>query len=348
MRVLAVGDSFMGVDVFERALAQLSDHHHVRYEQIDAARTLDPSTPSELAIDEFEGHPEQLVDLVGDAEALVVHGAPVTAAVLDAGPRLRLVGCARGGPVNVDVAAASERGIPVVRTPGKNAEAVADLTLAFLVMLARGIAGSQRFLLDGGHLGESTFEGARFLGHDLRGHVLGLVGYGAVGRRVAKRATAFGVDVIVHDPYVAADALAGEVLAEDLAVLLASADFVSLHARATPETGGMIDADALATMRAGSYLVNTARDALVVEPALYAALQSGHIAGAALDVVTPASNDKRNRLLDLPTVVVTPHIGGATHETLAQGAEMMRQEIERAAAGEPLLHVVDAAVRTVR
>ena len=163
-------------------------------------------------------------------EVLVVHGAPVTDEVLDASAELRLVCCARGGPVNVDVEAVTARGLPLVNTPGKNAEAVADLTLAFLVMLARGLPEAQRFLDEGNRL-KDNWEGAKFMGSDLRRHMLGLVGYGQVGRRVAQRALPFGMTVLVYDPFVEPPTAVEQV--DILDELLARADFVSLHARAT-------------------------------------------------------------------------------------------------------------------
>ncbi len=150
-----------------------------------------------------------------------------------AGSSLKLVCCARGGPVNVDVDAVSARGLPLVNTPGKNAVAVADLTLAFVVMLARGLRRAQRFLEDGHRL-RDNWEGAQFMGSDLRRHVLGLVGYGQIGTRVARRALAFDMQVLAFDPYVRLSEPDVEQV-ETLGELLRRADFVSLHARATAE-----------------------------------------------------------------------------------------------------------------
>ncbi|MBV8257464.1 MAG: hypothetical protein JO073_06550, partial [Actinobacteria bacterium] len=278
----------------------------------------------------------ELAARMPDVEVLVVQGAPVTAEVLDASRVLRLVGCARGGPVNVDVAAVTERGLPLVNTPGKNAEAVADLTIAFLVMLARGLPRAQRFLEEGHQL-RDNWEGAKFMGSDLRRHVLGLVGYGQVGHRVAQRALPFGMSVIAYDPYARADGPVEQV--GTLEELLARADFVSLHARATAENENLMGAAALAAMKPGAFLINTARETLVDEDALDAALASGHLGGAALDVVRTTDEQGRHRLLRHENVVLTPHLGGATHETLLQGAEMIADEIVRFAAGEPLVNV---------
>src|SRR5712691_9193428 len=202
MKILAVGDSFVPVPVFQAGLAGLRGAHQIDYLQLDESQELVPATTSEKSIREYLGTPAQIAGRVGVAEVLVVHGAPITDQVLAAGPNLRLICCARGGPVNVDVAALSARQIPLVNTPGKNAESVADQAIAFMIMLARGFPKAQRFLIEGGRLGESAFEGARFIGHDLGGHVLGLVGFGNVGRRVHRRAIAFGMRLVVYDPYV--------------------------------------------------------------------------------------------------------------------------------------------------
>jgi D-3-phosphoglycerate dehydrogenase len=273
-------------------------------------------------------------------EALVVQGAPVTDAVLDASSELRIVGCARGGPVNVDVEAVNARMLPLVNTPGKNAEAVADQTLAFLIMLARGFPRAQRFLEEGHQL-KDNWEGAKFIGSDLRRHTLGLVGFGLIGHRVAQRAIPFGMRVVAYDPYMQIDESTGVHQLSSFDELLAEADFVSLHARTTKENVNMFDAVTFAKMKPGAYFVNTARETLVDEDALDAALESGRLGGAALDVVRQSSEIGRHRFLRHPNVVMTPHMGGATHETLLQGAEMIADELRRFAAGEPLCHLVN-------
>jgi D-3-phosphoglycerate dehydrogenase / 2-oxoglutarate reductase len=342
MKVLVVGDTFMPPRYFQQAFEALEPAHEIGYVQVDAARPFEPATPSELKLDEYQGSPAELAERMAGVEVLAVHGAPVTDAVLDASAELRLVCCARGGPVNVDVDAVSARRLPLVNTPGKNAEAVADQTLAFLIMLARGFPKAQRFL-ERGHPLKDNFEGAQFIGSDLRRHTLGLVGYGQVGHRVAVRAVAFGMTVFVYDPYVAVDPNESVEQVETLDELLARSDFVSLHARATAENPNLLDAEEFAKMRPGAFFVNTARETLVDEDALDAALESGRLGGAALDVVRTTKERGRNRFLRHENVVMTPHIGGATHETLLQGAEMIAAEIVRFAAGEPLANVVNRA-----
>ena len=338
MRVLAVGDSYMPLRYFEEAFGALAPAHAIEFLQVDPDRPFEPRTDSERRLREYQGSPDEVAERMPGIEVLVVQGAPVTEAVLDASQELRLVCCARGGPVNVDVDAVSSRGLPLVGTPGKNAEAVADLTIAFLVMLARGLPKAQRFLTEGHQL-RDNWEGAKFMGSDLRRHVLGLVGYGQVGRRVAQRAAPFGLTVIAYDPYARVDGTVEQVNA--LEELFGRADFVSLHARATGENENLVDADAFAQMKPGALLINTARETLVDEDALDDALASGRLGGAALDVVRTTGEQGRHRLLRHENVVLTPHLGGATHETLLQGAEMIADEILRFAAGEPLVNVVN-------
>jgi D-3-phosphoglycerate dehydrogenase len=343
MQILVVGDSFVPVSVFERGLAGLRGTHELEYLQLDESREMVPVTASQCSIREYLGTPPQLAARIDAAEILVVHGAPVTDEVLAAAPALRLICCARGGPVNVDVAAASARQIPLVYTPGKNAESVADQTLAFMIMLARGFPNAQRFLIEGGTLGESAFEGARFLGHDLGGHVLGLVGFGNVGSRVHRRALAFGMRLVVYDPYVRVGELESTEQVSTLVDLLSKSDFVSLHVRATAQTENLFGDEQFSAMKRGSYFVNTARESLVDEGALDGALTSGHLAGAALDVVRPRAEGGPHPLLRHRNVVITPHIGGATHETLLRGVTMVSDEIQRFAAGKPLHAVVNRA-----
>lgn len=344
MRILVAGDSFCSSEAFRAAFAGLAERHDVRFIDVVDDPAWVPSSPSERKLKEYMGTPGQLIAALDDADALMVQGAAVTDAVLAASPNLKLVGCARGGPVNVDLAAASALGIPVVTSPGKNADAVAELTIAFMIMLARRMPEVLRHVEGGGEFGHDNYEGAHWFGHDLAGHVLGLVGFGQIGRRVATRAQAFGMSVVVFDPFVSPNAIeAAGCRAVDLATLLASADVVSLHARATADNRGLIGRAELASMKPGAYLVNTARDILIDEAALVDALRSNLLAGAALDVVSPSPTSGRHPLLEFPNVIIATHVGGATYETLHHGAEMLAAEVERLAAGQPLVNVANRA-----
>jgi D-3-phosphoglycerate dehydrogenase / 2-oxoglutarate reductase len=335
MKIAVVGDPFFPADVLADPLRGGSDELTL----LDLADG-DAAPERHGAIREYVGSAQDVAAALGDHEVLLVHAAPVTAEVLDAAPRLALIGCARGGPVNVDLEAATQRGIPVVTAPGKNAHAVAELTLAFLIMLARRVRPAFEDLVRDGRIGESVIEGAAYMGAELRGRKLGLVGYGHVGGLVAGLARGAGMDVLAFDPHVDAAAMTGDSVAPaDLATLLAVSDFVSLHARATAENQGMIGDAQLAAMRPSAYLVNTARETLVDEDALRRALEAGTIAGAALDVLQPPPDGGRHPLLDVPGVIVTPHIGGATVETLRRGAAIIAEDVQRFRAGRPLANV---------
>lgn len=344
MRILVVGDSYCPVAALRPAFAGIARDHAVDFMDVVDDDGWTPRTPSEMGLREYLGSPAQLIDRLDGHDVLVVQGAPVSDAVLDAAP-LRLVCVVRGGPVNVDLPAATARGIPVVTSPGKNADSVAELTLALLVMLARHVPAAMRFVDGGAAFGSDNWEGTRWFGHELAAQTLGLVGFGQVGRRVAARALAFGMEVIAHDPFVppsAIEALGARSAA--LEELLAGSDHVSLHARLTPAAVGLMDASRFEAMRRGATLVNTARAELVAEPALIDALASGHLGGAALDVSTPGSATHRHPLLAFPNVVILPHIGGATQEALARGGALAAAEIERFAAGQPLQNVTNPEV----
>lgn len=343
-RILVVGDSYCPYTVLRDAFAALEAAHGVTYADVVDEPAWVPGTPSELRIREYMGSPRQVIDLLDRHDVLVVQGAPVTDSVLDADPSLRLVCCARGGPVNVDLLETTARAIPVVITPGKNADAVAELTIAFLIMLARRLPEVMRHVEGGGQFAHDNYEGARWFGHDLAGQALGLVGYGQVGRRVALRALAFGMRVIAFDPFVEPGSIVADgVEPVDLESLLGTSDFVSLHARASGSGPPLIGPTEVARMKRGAFLVNTARDSLVDEAAILAGLQSGRLAGLAVDVVSPSPPTGRHPLLDYPNVIVTTHIGGATYETLRHGGEMAAAEIVRYLRGEPLHNVADPA-----
>lgn len=346
MKVLAVGDQFLGEDALRAGFRRLEQAHEISYLQVDESSPFRPRTDSQRRIREFAGSPEEIAARVGGAEVLAVHAAPVTDEVLAAGPRLRLVCCARGGPVNIDLDAAARRGVPVVATPGKNAEAVAELTFAFMISLARVLPRAQRATIEG-NLGASAIEGARFFGSELGGKTLGLVGYGFVGSRVARLAAAFGMRVLAFDPHREVDPGDGVTQVGELGRLLGESDFVSLHARASVANEDLIGPAEFAAMRPGAFFVNTARETLVDEDALAVALTEGRLGGAALDVVRPQRISGPHPLLQHDNVLLTPHVGGATAETLARGVEMLAEEIERLAAGElPLRQVPVERART--
>lgn len=339
--VVAVGDRFVPRATFERALAEEAPAATVRAVQLDESVAWAPE-PDAPRLREYAGTPQQVIDAVGDAEALLVHVAPITREVLAAAPRLRMLGVARGGPVNVDLQAATELGIPVVTTPGRNAQAVAELTLSLAVAVARNVLPAVEFARRSPALGASAIEGAPFVGVELCGRTFGLVGFGQVGRLVAGLARAYGARVLVHDPFVAAEAVR-EQGAEPVALerLLAEADIVSLHVRATPETENLMGAERFAQMKRGAIFINTARETLVDEQALMDALESGALAGAGLDVVRPTPDDRPHPLTGARNCIVLPHVGGATAEAGMNGARRLARAVAALAAGRELAGVIN-------
>lgn len=350
MKILVLGDSYCPSSALRPAFDILAADHEVSFADLRDEPQWQPLTASDRGIREYLGSPRQVIEALDGHHVLVMQGAPVTDEVFESDPSLRLVCVARGGPVNVDVAAATRRGIPVVITPGKNAQAVTELTFALMVMLARRIPAVIRYLEGGGALARDNYEGAMWFGHELRGRTLGLLGFGQVGGRVARLGVAWGMRVVVHDPFVDAGAIgAADAEAVDLDTLISTADFLSLHARATADNRGIIGREQFARMKRGVILVNTARDTLVDEDALYDALATGQVGGAGLDLVRPPRSDeplelgRRHRLFHHPNVVLVAHIGGSTGETLLRGGEMAAAEIGRFAAGQPLVNVANRA-----
>ncbi len=252
---------------------------------------------------------EQLAADLANADALVVRSATkVTAAIIAAAPRLRAIARAGTGVDNVNVEAATARGIVVMNTPGANTVSVTELAMAQLLSLARRLPAADASMKQG------KWDKKSFLGEEVRGKVLGLVGFGRVGREVARRAQAFAMTVIAHDPFVPADSAAElDVHFVSLDDLCARSDYVSLHLPATAETRHLFDASRFARCKRGMKLINTARGELIDEAALVDAIRSGQVAGAALDVFTqePTAN---HELQQLPQVIASPHIAASTRE----------------------------------
>jgi D-3-phosphoglycerate dehydrogenase / 2-oxoglutarate reductase len=259
---------------------------------------------------------------LADADALIVRSATrVTDELLAQAPRLRIVGRAGVGVDNIDLEAATHRGILVVNTPGSSATSVAEHTLALMLAMARSVPQLNAAM----HAGRWEKSGAA--GAELRGKTLGLVGLGRVGGEVARRAKALEMRVLAHDPYLNAERAAEwGVQLMPLAEMLGQADYVSLHTALSPATEGLINQATLAQMKRGARLINTARGELVDEAALAEALGSGHLAGAGLDVfaIEPLGNSP---LMALPNVIATPHVAGSTAEAQEEVGVQIAQQI---------------------
>jgi D-3-phosphoglycerate dehydrogenase len=250
-----------------------------------------------------------LPEALADADALIVRSAvQVDAALLEKAPKLRVIGRAGVGVDNIDTAAATHHGIVVMNTPGANAVAVAEFTLGVMIAMARGIPRAN----DGMHKG--VWDKKSLQGSELRGKTLGIVGLGRIGLEVARRAAAFGMDLLAYDPFIApAIARENNVSLTSLDDVFKHSDYLTLHVGLTAQTEGLINATSIAIMKPGVRLVNCARGELIVDAALVEGLKSGKVAGAALDVFT-AEPLKDSPYFDLPQVLLSPHLGGATDE----------------------------------
>jgi glyoxylate reductase len=287
---------------------------------------------AEHEVDEWPGDMppshDDLVSRVPDVDGLLTLVTDrVDASVLDAAPRLRAIANMAVGTDNIDVEAASARGIPVGNTPDVLTDATADLAFALLLALARRIVPGAAMVRAGEW---RTWEPAADLGADLAGATLGIVGWGRIGQAVARRADGFGMEVVYSSRS------SGVPLQE----LLARADFVSLHTPLTSETRGLVDAAALKRMKPTALLINTARGGVVDQDALRAALSDGEIAGAALDVTDPEPLPADHPLLDAPNLLVVPHVGSATVRTRAKMAAMAVENLLAALDGRPMPHPV--------
>ncbi len=341
-KIAIIGDQFMLPSMFQQEIEALCGNDH----QIRSIANGWPDEPMEHGyavagmdgLKEYIGDADEVCEFVADAEILVTHLAPMSAAMFARLPQLKMVAVSRGGPVNIDMQAARDHGVKVVNAPGRNASAVAEFTIGAI------LAETRRIRVGHENLREGTWRGDLYradrTGRQLNEMTIGIVGYGQIGTRLVKLLQPFKSRLLVADPYVAlsAEDVAAGVEATDFKSLLQQSDVVTLHARVSTETQHMINADTLAMMRPDSLLINTARGPLVDYPALLAALKKGTPAAAMLetfDIEPPAADSE---LLKLPNVTLTPHIAGASIHTVRKAARMAAEEVRRHIDGETPLN----------
>ncbi len=283
--------------------------------EVETARGLDEDALS-ACIDSFDG-------------LIVRSGTRATASAIAAGNKLKVIGRAGIGVDNIDVEAATEHGIVVLNTPDANATTTAELTIAHLLSLCRHLPAADQSIRSGG------WERSAYTGTEVAGKTMGIIGYGTIGRLVVSRCQALQMQVIVYDPFVTKATLhEHDVRGVELEELLRTADFISLHCPVNSKTRGLINRERLALMQPHARLINCARGELIDETALYEALTSGRLAGAALDVYT-AEPPAGSPLLQLPNVVFTPHLGASTHEAqTAVGSAIVRGVLDYLRSGQ--------------
>jgi D-3-phosphoglycerate dehydrogenase len=292
--------------------------------------------------------PEKLQKLLDDVEVFVVGYEGVSADLMDS-TDIEIIACPRGGPdANVDIQAATERGIPVLYTPGRNAESVADFTMGLLLGVVRHIPHAHHLLHNGTYTGEpveDTSSGgeredvvwgvakgspyAELKGVELNSRTLGIIGFGAIGQKVAQRAQGFGMDVIAYDPYVDDATLQErEVERVDIETLCRRSDAVTVHAVVTEETRGLVGEAEFSMMKDSAYFVNTARASIADQDALIRTLENDGLGGAALDVYDMEPIPENHPLFELDNVVTTPHIAAATTDVIERHSQMIVSDLE--------------------
>jgi D-3-phosphoglycerate dehydrogenase len=331
--------------------AEIGDEHELMFmENISGSYKWSSEVVDKVK--EANGNPGYIRENIVGCEAVVSDYAPFTSDIMDASEDLKIIGISRGGPVNADHDAATKRGIKVLRTMGRNAESVADQTLGFIISESRFISRHNHEVKTGKYFEELESGGrsrylASFNWMELNGKTLGLIGFGQVGARVAKRAHAFGMNVIVFDPYIDASILESEGCDNiGLDYLLDKSDFISIHAKLTPETRHMINDETLAKMKRTAVVINTARGSIIDEEALFRALTNGVIASAAMDVFEEDPIKQDNPLIQLDNVTITPHSAGRSPDTEMRGYRQVALQVAAYLRGEEInpIYVSNKAV----
>lgn len=336
IKAVLLGDAMIPVRGFEQAwrkhLGAFGDDLVVGDWEPDWAQLQYRRLEVEKAGPEHETVPEQILASGTDAELLAGLFVPVSSKVMEAMPKLKIVGVSRAGVENVNVAEATARGIAVFHVMGRNAHAVSDFAIGMMLSEARNIARAHNAIKTG--TWRKTFSNSEIV-PELTGRTIGLVGFGYIGSLVAKKLSGFDVRVLVYDPYTDPDVLrAAGVEPVSLETVLTEADIVSLHARLSDESKGMIGADQLALMKPTAILINTARAGLVDEAALAETLRENRIAGAALDVFSTEPIPADSPFLELDNVTLTTHLAGTTADALSNSPFLLMDDISKLLTGD--------------
>jgi len=337
VKVLVAGDRFILPEILLEALSR-----HVPDAETAVIKGNWPVSPFVQIgeVYEAEGDEDELIAALDGCEVAFVHASPFTEKVIAAtAGRLKLITVGRGGPVNINVPAATRHGVRVSNAPGRNATATAEHSVAMILAAVRQLVDRHNELVAGQWRGD--YYAYENVAPEVRGSIVGLIGHGAVGSRVGATLHAMGAQVLAYDPYVAAEDMPGIEKVEDLNDLLRRSSILTLHPRLNDETRGMIGAEQIALLPAGSILVNCARPPILDYDALCDALDSGHLYAAAADVLPEEPLPAGHRLLRTERLIVTPHLAGASRQSAQLAAELGAADIARYVAGEPLQHALN-------
>jgi D-3-phosphoglycerate dehydrogenase len=340
-KVLVIGDHFILPGLMRDSLGDLAQ----RFEIVEASTPFPLEPFRNIAeVREASGSEEQMIAALKGVSICIAHHAPLTRHVIENAPDLRFFIVCRGGPVNVNIPAATEHGILIAFTPARNAAATAEHTIAMMLSAMRLIPQADAAIRRGQWKGDYTWSSAGF---ELETSTVGLIGYGAIGHIVARILKGFGATVLVYDPYAKIETDEG-VRQVELPELLDRSNVVSLHARETSESCGILGAEQIARLQRGSIVVNCARGSLMDYEAVTNALQSGHLYAAAADVfpAEPIAHD--SPLLQLSNFIMTPHIAGGTRQAAIKATRIATQELTRYLKGEPLRYCANPELQSAR
>lgn len=339
LKVLLAGDYFVTPDVLQEAISR-----HLPDAQTTVFQTPFPEEPTSnfSGVKEAAGNEAELIAALQGMDVCFTHTAPLSRKVIEACPDLKLITVCRGGPVNADQEAATESGVALTFTPGRNATATTEHSIAMIFAALRQVAQRHEELRAGEWRGD--YYRYEQVGPELSGSTVGMVGYGAVGSRVAPILVAAGARVVVYDPYFKAEMPEGVELVETLESLLATSQLVTLHARLTDENAGMIGAEQIAMMPEGSIIINCARGGLMDYEAVCDALDSGHLYAAAADVLPFEPLPPDHRILRTERFTVTPHLAGASKQAAHIAANIGAADIAAFARGENPIHIANPEV----
>lgn len=315
-------EEFRKLEKYDLEFSTIADHPNDTEEEFQA-RML------KLEVEGCEAvtPPEGLLEAVQDVDILIVHFTVVTEAIIKAAKNLKLIGVLRGGWENVNTKAATKKGIIVVNSPGRSGDAVADFTAGLIIAESKNIVRSSIEFRKG--VWKPDFHNSSYL-HNLRGRTVGILGFGEIGKRVAKRMKGFDAKIIIHDPFMPEENITkAGYTAVDLRTLLAESDHLTLHIRFTEQTRHFIGKNELAMMKPTAYLINTARSGLVDEAALIEALRNKQIGGAAIDVFDTEPLPLDSPFFDLDNVTLTPHLAGTSVDTMHNSFVILSEELER-------------------
>jgi len=329
VKILIINDRTLTIHVLKEILLQEMANYQVEISFVETTRTA-VLTTTLLAIAEFYGNSSDFLDHVKSADVLVVHKAPVTKEVLKEAKNLKLIACARNNPVNVDLEAAGCLGIPVVNAPGRAKAATAELTVGLMITLARNIIPAGAQTRNAGPAAWNYEMRSSFEGVELKGKTAGIIGFGKIGKDVALKLRAFGMNILVYSTHANLEQIERcQARQVSLDELLRESDFVTLHKKLTKENVKMLGEKQLNMMKKSAYLINTARGKLIDEQALYRILKEEGIKGAALDVLEDEPPGHDNPLLNLKNVIITPHLGGKTSEVPVRTAKLITADIKK-------------------